>query len=75
MLMCNVQMMDNHLRLFLTCEQHYILVLGWVKNVCVPLCIFCYGTDRNADGILMQWLILTTRGELATAAIAADLVK
>lgn len=25
--------------------------------MCVHLCIFCHRSDRNADGILIQWLI------------------
>lgn len=43
--------------------------------VCAHLCIFRNGSDRNADGILIRWLILTTPGEMAVAAVAADLAK
>lgn len=41
--------------------------------VCVQVCVCAF--DRNADGILIQRLILTTPGKMAAAAIAADLAK
>lgn len=73
--MCNAGM-GSHLLFFLTCGATLYASIGVsFVCVCVSVSIFCYESDRNADEILIQWLILTTPGKVAAAAIAADLAK
>lgn len=74
MLMCNVGM-GSHLLLAVTCGITLYTCSESFKADCVYMCIFCNESDRNADGILIQWLILATQGKMAVAAPAADLAK